>query len=122
MKYKNIEDLRNKIEEYFEYCEKEKKRPQKASLCVFLDVSDAWISRTVNGKDKQKRRAIKKAHEGIEAAWVDRLDKAAPVGAIFYLKNAFKETYRDRQELDVGQGKNQKPLKIIHVHQGNKNI
>jgi hypothetical protein len=44
---------------------------------------------------------IKAANDWIENAWVQRLSTTAPTGAIFYLKNAFKEDYRDRTETDV---------------------
>ena len=68
--------------------------------------------------DYKKRfpNPIKKSEDLIEGAWVKILKGNSVTGAIFYLKNAFSDDYRDKreQELDVNiefSWKNYKPKK-----------
>ena len=96
-RFKSEEELDKKCKEYFEKCIKEKKISSKAGLLNHLD-----ISRPVYGDYKKKfPNAIKTAENTIEEAWVSRLESPAAAGAIFYLKNAYKEHYRDRYENEI---------------------
>ena len=53
-------------------------------------------------KDKKAfSNTIKKCENDIEQDWVQNLKGANATGTIFYLKNAFKEEYRDRNEHDL---------------------
>ena len=70
--------------------------PTKSGLLLALDLSrQAW--------DEYKDRiefgdTIKRAELTIEEAWVQRLAGNNVAGTIFYLKNAFKEHYRDNHD------------------------
>ena len=91
--------------------------PCKSGLLLHLDLSrQAW-------SEYKKREGfgdtIKRAELSIETSWVARLNSNAPTGAIFYLKNAFKEEYRDRHETDITSGGE----KIIPIYvSGNKRL
>jgi hypothetical protein len=76
--------------------------PNKAGLCIWLN-----IHKDTYNEYKKKPTfsdALKGAEMWIENAWVQRLAGNAPTGAIFYLKNAFKEDYKDRSETDITSG------------------
>ncbi len=96
-KFKTDEKLNIKCKAYFKECISLKEIPSKAGLRVYLDISRETYSEY---KDKFVD-AIKRAEDLIEKAWVQRLRDAAATGAIFYLKNAFKEDYKDRTETDL---------------------
>lgn len=98
-KYRTEEALRDKIEEYFNLCRQSRDLPEKAGLCLYLGITRETLSQYRNHKYPD---AVKSADLYIESCWVKRLSQAAPVGAIFYLKNAFKEEYKDKQEIDHG--------------------
>jgi hypothetical protein len=60
------------------------------------------ISRpTYNEYRKKYPNTIRRADAGIETAWVQKLAGQSSTGSIFYLKNAFKETYQDKHEQNV---------------------
>lgn len=105
-KYANEAKIAKEIVAYTKNCGKEHQMPNKASLCIWLGISRD----TYNEYKKKFPDAIKGAEAWIENAWVQRLAGNAPTGAIFYLKNAFKEDYRDRHETDITSGG--KPLLI----------
>lgn len=114
-KYANEDDLAKKILAYSVQCSEKKELPNKAGLCVFLG-----ISRDTYGEYKKKYPDTIKGNEvWIENAWVQRLAGNAPTGAIFYLKNAFKENYKDKHESDVTSGG--KPIPLLNVLQHNSN-
>ena len=96
-KYASDVDLQQKIQHYFAKCKTGKEIPNKAGACVFLEIHKD----TYNEYRKRFPDAIKKAELFIEQAWVQRLNNPAATGAIFYLKNAFSEDYRDRQEHEI---------------------
>lgn len=101
-KYKTSDELSRKLYSYFDISSKEGIRPSKAGLRVMLDIDKSTYSRYK--KNPKFATHIKRAESIIEAAWVNRLDSAAATGAIFYLKNAFSEDYRDRTETDITSG------------------
>lgn len=104
-KYPSEELLIDAIFKYLKFCshaQNGKPRlkplmPNKAGLCVFLDISRD----TYSEYRKKYPDTIKRADSTIEDAWVQRLNSNAPTGAIFYLKNAYKEIYKDRHQTDV---------------------
>lgn len=106
-KFKSEKELRDAIGKYFEKCDKDKKIPSKAGLRVHLDM----IKETYSDYKKRYPHPIKKAENLIEEAWVQRLNGMAATGAIFYLKNAFFEDYKDRKELGV-----EAEVKIAQLH------
>lgn len=97
-KYDDESVLSSIIEAYFQLCDKNKQLPSKAGLRYALD-----ISRDTYNEYKKDRfpDTIKRAEDFMEQAWVNRLNSQSPTGAIFYLKNAFKDDYRDKHETDV---------------------
>ena len=69
------------------------------------------IGRTTYSEYRKKYpNTIRQCDAQIEAAWVQRLGGANATGSIFYLKNAFKETYRDKHEQDVRVKEMPKPI------------
>lgn len=99
-KYKDEAEIEKKCKEYFEECIEKKVIPSKAGLRVKLDL----IRERYRDYKIRYPHAIKKAENLIEKAWVERLSGVAATGAIFYLKNAFKEDYRDRYNTDLTSG------------------
>lgn len=87
---------------YFDECKDSKPlvvMPTKAGLCLALD-----ITRDTYNEYKKKpdfSDTLKKAELLMENLWTQRLGGTSPTGAIFYLKNAFKEHYKDRYNTDV---------------------
>ena len=92
--------LKDKLLDYFGECDAKKLLPNKAGVCVFLGIS----RETYSEYRKKYPYAIKRTDNLIEEAWVQRLAGNAPTGAIFYLKNAFKEHYQDRRDTDITSG------------------
>jgi hypothetical protein len=97
-KYESAEVLIAKAQEYFVLCGKSRDLPEKAGLCLALGISRETYSQY---KKDRFPDAIKAFELYIESSWVRRLGAQAATGAIFYLKNAFKEDYRDRTETDL---------------------
>lgn len=96
-KYDNEDDLRADITAYFERCIKTSTLANKAGLCVFLHISRD----TYSEYRKRFPDTIKTADKYIEDAWVQRLKYQGATGPIFYLKNAFRNEYKDRIENSV---------------------
>ena len=103
-KYKSERELYDKIFNedtgFFKDCIDKGIRPSKVALRVFLDLVKPSYSRY-----KHKfETPLKRAEQMIEMEWVERLNSNSPTGAIFYLKNAYFEDYRDRTETDITSG------------------
>lgn len=96
-KYATDAELLARIEDYFRDCDSEKKIPNKAGLRLALDIS----RETYNEYKTRFLDAMKIAEDTIEEAWTNRLTSPAATGAIFYMKNAFKEDYKDRHETAI---------------------
>lgn len=108
-KYENSEALDEKIGAYMLHCNMVLNKkgklvmriiplmPNKAGLCLFLNIS----RETYSQYRKRFPDTIKRADNWIEEEWIQRLRSNAPTGAIFYLKNAFKEIYKDRHQTDL---------------------
>ena len=108
-KYNTTEEFQKKCDKYFKDCIDKTKIPNKAGLCIALN-----ITRETYNQYKKKDKfsdAIKKAESVIEEAWVQRLNHSAATGAIFYLKNAFRKIYKDRYNTDITSG--DKPIAIL---------
>lgn len=89
--------MRKQILVYIKMCDEKKQLPNKAGLRVCLNIDRS----TYSDYKKKFPTAIKDAENIIEDTWVTRLTTNAPTGAIFYLKNAFKEDYKDRHDSDI---------------------
>lgn len=98
-KYKISKELIEKANEYFKLCDECFQLPEKAGLCIYLGISrDTYSEYRKKGKFPD---AIKGMDHYIESCWVRRLAGNAATGAIFYLKNAFRDHFKDRQETDI---------------------
>lgn len=96
-KYKTEQELLDKARQYFELCDENKVLPDKAGLRIYVD-----LSKSTYGEYKEKYPdALRYIEDYIESCWARRLPYANATGPIFYLKNAFKEDFKDRVENDV---------------------
>ena len=110
-KYKTEEELREKSLGYFKYLEngietnevlgvKIGDTPTKTGLRLWLDIDKS----TYSDYKKKFPNPIKIAEDIIEDCWVQNLRNNNVAGTIFYLKNAFKDEYRDRYDTDITSG------------------
>ena len=99
-KYNTDVELYNAVVAYLKDCEEKKKIPNKAGLMLWLDIDRP----TYMAYKKKFFNAKRLAELSIESAWVNRLTETGATGAIFYLKNAFKDDYKDRTETDITSG------------------
>jgi len=111
-KYSDHNEIIIKANAFFALCDKNRQKPEKAGLCLALGISRD----TYSEYKKRFSDTIKGLELYIESCWVRRLDSQAATGAIFYLKNAFRDEYKDRQETDVTSGGE----KINFLWNGNK--
>ena len=96
-KYKDEKVFKKTILGYFEQADIKKKIYSKAGMLGFLDISrPTWME-----YKKKYPNTTRYAEFAVEEVWVDRLASTGATGAIFYLKNAFKEEYKDRSETDL---------------------
>lgn len=124
-RYKKKEQIQDLFDEYSKECADNGKIITKAGLLVKLGI-DRETYRRYKAK-KKFSDTIKKIEGIIEDAWVQALHHGKQAtGPIFYLKNAFKEDYKDRTETDLTTGG--KPIPILgglpikkNVHQDNSN-
>lgn len=91
------QELKDRLIAYAAECDAKKQMPNKAGLCLFLSIDRS----TYNDYKKKFPHALNGIERLIENAWVQRLGGPNATGSIFYLKNAFKEDYKDRHETDV---------------------
>ncbi|CCD89831.1 protein of unknown function [Bradyrhizobium sp. ORS 285] len=95
--YEKEEDFTAMFFEYVDRCKETKEMPNKAGMRYFLRISaDTW-----NVYREKFPEAHKEAEDFIEQAWVQRLAGTTPTGAIFYLKNAFWQDYKDSHQGDL---------------------
>lgn len=90
--------------------------PTKAGLILALDISRD----TYSEYRKKFPDTIRRANSAIEDAWLQRLTGKQATGPIFYLKNAFKEDYKDRHESDVTVRTPKPLLDVLHNHSNKK--
>lgn len=101
-KYTEAQQLKKKADAYFALCKKDKQPPEKAGLCLALG-----ITRETYNQYRAKPEfsdAIRSFDFRVESWWARRLAGQSATGAIFYLKNAFKDEYKDRTETDITSG------------------
>lgn len=98
-KFSELSVMGKLIKKYFDSCTESGTMPTKAGICISLN-----ISRDTYNEYKKKEKfsdTLKGSELYMEDLWLQRLAGNSPTGAIFYLKNAFKDHYRDRHENDV---------------------
>lgn len=92
------EDFFNAVQDYVEYCMENRRLPNKAGFCVFHGISrDSFYE---YAKKPEYSDAISTFLAYVEDSWVQKLGYAHATGAIFYLKNAFKDDYKDTYDSD----------------------
>lgn len=102
--FDSLEDFIIGVEEYFDICKKEKKFPTKGGLAIYFGVTRETLHEYENNKGKDYSDTIKKAYLRIEESWIQSLGRQYPTGSIFYLKNAFKEHWKDNWSLSNPDG------------------
>lgn len=96
VKYKTVDEMQSKINDYFANCDEIGRPYTVLSMCLYLDITRECLGDYLN-KDEFSD-AIKKAKAKIEAFAEDLLFKGGnPAGIIFNLKNNFK--WSDKQEI-----------------------
>ena len=94
--FQSEEDFYSKVLAYLDDCKEKMEMPNRAGLCDFLNIHrDTYYDYRSKGKYSD---SIKRFEQRSESKWVQRLGGNSPTGAIFYLKNAFKEDFKDRNE------------------------
>ena len=97
--FQSKEILEQSLIGYLVTCEAKKQMPNKAGFCFFAKISRETYY--VYKKDKVYSDTIREFELAVEDKWVNRLSGSSATGAIFYLKNAFSDEYKDRVETDI---------------------
>lgn len=89
--------LRDSVVAYLKDCIEGKTLPQTAGLLIDLGLSrEQW-----NTLSEKYPTLIQRANHFIEKVWVEKLLDSNATGAMFYLKNTFRDLYKDKSETDV---------------------
>lgn len=110
MKWENVQELIQYVNNFFEWCEDVEKRPTVTRLAYYLkcDRKDLiryenyekydWLKRLSEEDKKEYSHTIKEAKRRIECEYEDSLfDKTSTTGAIFTLKNNYQ--WKDQQDI-----------------------
>lgn len=82
---------------YFDKCDKETILPQTAGLLIALGINRLqWQAIT-----EVFPQITSRADHFIEKVWVEKLLESNATGAMFYLKNNFRDIYKDKSEQDI---------------------
>jgi hypothetical protein len=96
-KFKTPKEFRDALWLYLDACPEKKEMPNIAGFCAFREIGKSTYYAYAKRYPHTKR-----AFEAVvENAWVQRLGGTSATGAIFYLKNAFREDFKDRNETDI---------------------
>lgn len=88
--FETPQQLIDEAGEYFDSCAKSFTLPNKAGLALWLHCSKDTLNTYAKERGEDYSVAIKAIYSYIEDAWIQRLSRQHPTGAIFYLKNAFR--------------------------------
>lgn len=119
-KYSKKEEFEALFVQYTTDCAEKQKILTKAGWLHVLDVTRVSYARYK--KKKKFGNTLKQIEFLIEDAWLQRLTATGATGAIFYLKNAFKEEYKDRNETDMTLRTPKPLLDVLHNNGSKKNI
>ncbi len=98
-KYKNVEELQNLIDEYFTFCDKNKRPYTITGLALFLDMDRKQLLRYEKEYEDEFCHTIKRAKERVqEFVECCLFKKGIAAGVIFNLKNNFN--WEDKQDLN----------------------
>ena len=97
--FNSVEELEEKINKYFEYCNKENKPYTMSGLAYYLDVDRKTIVNYT--KDEDYFPTIKKARDRVQMQLEENalLNKSNPTFTIFNLKNNFD--WKDKIETNT---------------------
>lgn len=101
LKYKTVEELQKKIDEYFKKCDSEKRPYTVTGLALALNVDRVTLLNYSN-RDEEFFNTIKKAKGRIEAQLEEHLVdnySGNTTGIIFNLKNNYG--WKDKQDIDA---------------------
>lgn len=96
MAQKTIKELRDIAQAYFKGCDERHVLPTKAGLCLALDITRDDLDSLA--KHAKYASIIARIENKIEIAWVGKLEGANTSGAQFYLKNEFRNVYRESND------------------------
>lgn len=90
----DIQTFEDETVRYLKTCQRKGKFPNRAGLCTALNIRREDFFNMC--KESGARGAIlARFKEACEDAWVQRLGVNASQGAVFFLKNTFREDYND---------------------------
>ena len=99
LKFQSVEELNNKIDDYFAKCKKDKDLPTITGLAVHLDTNRQTLQ---NYKERPEffdsiKRAVERCEKALtEGALRNKLNSAV---SIFVMKNCYG--YKDKQEQKI---------------------
>lgn len=97
------EQVRKRLNEYFDYCEQNDRKPQMVGMANWLGVSRDTLNTWKRGDFRAETHTpiIKKAVGLLEELWVDYMQngKINPASGIFLAKNMFQ--YKDVQDVVI---------------------
>lgn len=104
--YETVEALQEKIDQYFDKCEKDSTFPDRANMLLFLGISEDTIERYERDGDKYPGYAepIKNAklrREGMLARGIFGGDSKEVTGMIFLSKQPSNGGYTDRPAMAI---------------------
>ena len=105
------EETKDRIDEYFSFCERSSIRPGIESLCMALHISRTTLFRWNNGEDcsEYKQELIQSAKSFIGAFLEQAMlgGKISPPSGIFLMKNwlNYKDNYSIEESMPEDQGK-----------------
>lgn len=102
LKFKTVEELQNKIEEYFKICKENKTRPFITEMALYLDTSRETLREYKERPEyvDSIKKALARCEMELERNLIE--GKVNPTGTIFNLKNNYG--WRDKVETDITTG------------------
>lgn len=99
---KSVEEVTQRIKDYFTICAEDDMKPSVAGLALAMDIDRTYlweIRSGRKGKDPEVANTLKKAMKILDLQMVDYMQngKINPVSGIFLMKNNFG--YADKQEV-----------------------
>ena len=115
------EQVNDRLQQYFQFCVDNDKRPQIVGMCNWLGICRDTLNSWVRGEYRSDTHSdiIKKAYNMMEEMWVDYMQngKISPPTAIFLAKNFFN--YRDVADVVVTPNN---PMQDMDADQARKRI
>lgn len=98
---KNVEQLQNRVAEYFTICSEDDMKPSVSGLALAVGTDRRRLWEWANVEKSDRTDVIKKAYQMLDLQMTDYMQngKINPVSGIFLMKNHFG--YTDKQEVVV---------------------